>query len=301
MFLRGDATRLPFADSSVDLVFGSPPYMDARTYGIGINMTCLEWIHWMLDVTHEAVRVSRGLVLWVVAGVTRKHCYWPGPEGLLYEAWRSGIQCWRPAFWFRHGIPGSGGKQWLKANIEYVLAFTKCTGRIPWADNKANGKPPKHDPGGPMSYRTPNGSRIGIPKRIKPTDRGRCPNAVIRKAISRQPGKSRADGSVEVQAYIPPTIANPGNLVRVKVGGGLLSHKLAHDNEAPFPQKLPEWFIRSWCPPAGLVLDPFSGSGTTVCAAEKLGRRGIGLDIRDSQCQLGMKRLASGVDRELFV
>lgn len=161
MFVKGDATRLPLADESVDLVFGSPPYMDARTYGIGFRQNCQQWIDWMLRVTTEAVRVSRGLVLWVVAGVTRKHCYWPGPEGLLYEWWKAGGHCWRPAFWHRVGIPGSGGKQWLRADIEYVLAF-KRPGQLSWSDNTANGHPPKWAPGGAMSHRVSNGTRVHL-------------------------------------------------------------------------------------------------------------------------------------------
>jgi hypothetical protein len=34
LLVVGDAVRLPLADQSVDFVFGSPPYCDARTYGI---------------------------------------------------------------------------------------------------------------------------------------------------------------------------------------------------------------------------------------------------------------------------
>jgi hypothetical protein len=71
----------------------------------------------------------------------------------------------------------------------------------------------------------------------------------------------------------------------------LLGHDLAHENEAPYPVRLPEFFIRSHCPPGGIVLDPFSGSGTTVDAALRLGRRGIGLDIRISQARLAKERL----------
>jgi DNA modification methylase len=78
--------------------------------------------------------------------------------------------------------------------------------------------------------------------------------------------------------------------MQVKVGGGLMGHQLAHENEAPFPLKLAQWFIRGWCPPAGKVLDPFSGSGTVVHAATTLGRVGIGCDLRLSQCKLGRRR-----------
>lgn len=321
-FLRGDAALLPFADASVDLIFGSPPYMDCRTYGrSGVSRKCNQWISWMMQVTEEAVRVSRGLVLWVVAGVTRKHTYWPGPEGLLYEWWKRGGHCWRPAYWHRVGIPGSGGKQWLRADVEYVMAF-KRPGPLPWADNTANGHTPKWAPGGEMSYRLSDGQRkngLADPwlkrgrgnnlggrdkhgrKLIGTLKRHRQENGTPKSVRRCTRGKIGGD-TIQEDAYIPPVLANPGNLIcGIKVGGGHMGHDLAHDNEAPFPEKLAAWFIRSWCPPNGLCLDPFSGSGSTVAAAEKLGRQGIGLDIRESQVILGMRRLASGIDRELFV
>lgn len=284
-FIQADATRLPFADDSVDMVFGSPPYCDARTYGIGAVRKCQAWIDWMLEVTAEAVRVSRGLVLWVCAGVTRKHCYWPAPEGLLYEWWKRGGHCWRPSYWHRVGIPGSGGKQWLRADVEYVLAFTKCIKYVPWADNTANGHPPKWAPGGEMSHRLSHGARANQPSNRRSNG--------VRKAVRRcTRGKAGGD-TIQEDAYIPPVLANPGTLIKgIKVGGGLMGHKLAHENEAPFPQKLAEWFIRGWCPPAGTVLDPFSGSGTTVAAALALGRNGVGCDLRLSQVELGRKRCA---------
>ncbi len=66
---------------------------------------------------------------------------------------------------------------------------------------------------------------------------------------------------------------------------------LAASNEAPFPESLAEFFIRSFCPPGGIVLDPFSGSGTTVAVALKTGREGIGVDIRQSQIDLTTRRI----------
>ena len=70
-----------------------------------------------------------------------------------------------------------------------------------------------------------------------------------------------------------------------------MGDKLAHYNEAPFPEPLADFFIRSFCKPGGVVLDPFCGSGTTVAAAVKAGRKAIGLDIRRSQVKLAKYRM----------
>jgi DNA modification methylase len=48
---------------------------------------------------------------------------------------------------------------------------------------------------------------------------------------------------------------------------------------ATFPPELARRCILAGCPPGGIVLDPFVGSGTTVMVARQLGREGIGLDI----------------------
>ena len=40
-----------------------------------------------------------------------------------------------------------------------------------------------------------------------------------------------------------------------------------------------------------LVLDPFCGSGTTVAAAHKLGRRWVGIDVSPAACKLATRRM----------
>ena len=101
------------------------------------------------------------------------------------------------------------------------------------------------------------------------------------------------------QFYSPPAIANPGNVIRCKVGGGLMGSRLAHENEAPFPEAMAEFFIRSFCPPGGRVLDPFSGSGTTAAVALRCGRHAIASDIRQSQCDLTRRRIAEAQSKAM--
>jgi hypothetical protein len=289
-----------------DLVFGSPPYCDARTYGIDAQRSCVEWVDWMLEVTIEAARICRGPVIWVAAGVTRKRCYWPAVEGLMWEWWKRGgeHQLYRPCAFHRVGIPGSGGKDWFRSDWEYVVCF-KRPGALPWADNTACGHPPKWAPGGEMSYRLTDGTRTnqwGRPGqgRGRRTNGERKPAGspshkvqTRRRTDGSRPGSRGRDGMHnQEQDYQEPVLANPGNVFYIPVGGGLMGHPLAHENEAPFPEKLAEIFIRSCCPPDGWCLDPFLGSGTTAAVCQAWGRNCVGIDLRESQIELSKKRCA---------
>jgi DNA modification methylase len=64
---------------------------------------------------------------------------------------------------------------------------------------------------------------------------------------------------------------------------------------APFPEQFAARAIRLSTWPGEIVLDPFSGEGTTVKAAERLGRLGIGVDLEPSFCELAHARNAQGV------
>ena len=60
---------------------------------------------------------------------------------------------------------------------------------------------------------------------------------------------------------------------------------------AVFPEPLVELCIRAGCPPRGVVLDPFLGSGTTAVVARRLGRRYLGIECAGEYCALARRRL----------
>lgn len=63
------------------------------------------------------------------------------------------------------------------------------------------------------------------------------------------------------------------------------------DHAAPFPEELPARLLRAYSFIGETVIDPFLGSGTTLAAAARYGRNGIGYDINPDFCAMAEKRL----------
>jgi DNA modification methylase len=64
----------------------------------------------------------------------------------------------------------------------------------------------------------------------------------------------------------------------------------ADKHRAVFPLELPAWFMQSLCREAKTVADPFCGTGTTLIAAEQLGRKCYGMEISPQYCDVIVKR-----------
>jgi hypothetical protein len=271
-FLRG------FPDDSAGETIFSPPYGDARRELGFVVRTGQDWVDWMVGVFREALRVSP-LVVCVADGQTKWFSYEPLPFVLMTELYRAGVCLRKPLVYRRVGIPGSGGPDWLRNDWEPVVVATRG-GELPWHDNTACGHAPKFGPGGQPSHRTANGTRVNGPAGY----------ATMQDRNGLGPHRARQRAG---RAYQPPDEANPGNVIECKVGGGHMGNDLAHENEAPFPEWLVEPFVRSFCKPGGLVLDPFCGSGTTGAVAVRLGRRFAGCDIRPEQVELARLRIGT--------
>lgn len=311
-------------DNSVDMVIGSPPYEDARTYGIGFKLKGQDWVDWAVERFMDQLRISRGLVCWVIEGKTKNYRWSATPALFMADLHRAGAHLRKPPIYQRVGIPGSGGPDWWRNDYEFCVCATNG-GKLPWSDNTATGTIPKYAPGGAMSYRLTDGQRKnrnqwggvtgGRANRkgdgsqdvhSRPSHRtGKMAEQIERQGAedkveaflngqlpqgAKLHTKNNGDG-MRVQCYTPPSLANPGNIIKCKVGGGLMGSDLAHENEAPYPESLVEPFVLCFCPPGGLIYDPFSGSGTTAAVALKHGRRFVGTDVREGQVELTKRRI----------
>jgi site-specific DNA-methyltransferase (adenine-specific) len=96
----------------------------------------------------------------------------------------------------------------------------------------------------------------------------------------------------------PPTDGRRGDILRDEflawtlgmwTFAGANPRRVGHP--APFPEELPRRLIKLYSYPDDLVLDPFAGSGTTLLAARKLGRRAVGIEISPEFCALTIRNL----------
>lgn len=76
-------------------------------------------------------------------------------------------------------------------------------------------------------------------------------------------------------------------------GGGRGSLSLPRANVHPTvkPVDLMQWLIRLACPPEGVVLDPFTGSGTTGIAALREGRAFVGIERESEYVEIARARI----------
>jgi site-specific DNA-methyltransferase (adenine-specific) len=77
----------------------------------------------------------------------------------------------------------------------------------------------------------------------------------------------------------------------------LKSTAVAEKNGHPCPKPLAwmEWLVSIASLSTETVLDPFAGSGTTLQAAQLIGRRAIGIEIEERYCEIAAKRLSQEV------
>ncbi|SFV03769.1 DNA-methyltransferase [Pseudoduganella namucuonensis] len=70
-------------------------------------------------------------------------------------------------------------------------------------------------------------------------------------------------------------------------------HSERVDHPTQKPLEIIERMVKASCPPDGVVLDLFMGSGTTALAARRCGRRFVGFELNPDYCAVIAERLAA--------
>lgn len=96
----------------------------------------------------------------------------------------------------------------------------------------------------------------------------------------------------DISKWVGKTEVSPSNVIDLPLVGKNKNHP------AVFPVDLPLFFIKLLCPPGGLVIDPFGGSGTTGIAALMSGRNSVIIDNNPSYCEEAVTRIRREITNE---
>jgi hypothetical protein len=100
--------------------------------------------------------------------------------------------------------------------------------------------------------------------------------------------------------FEPCTIAHAQGPMRWNGGGrpAVWTHGTCKidrpDHPCPKPESLMRELVALFSDDGETILDPFMGSGTTLVAAKRLGRKGIGIELEEKYCEIAARRLAQG-------
>lgn len=302
LILAGDALKelQKLESNSIHCCVTSPPFWGLRDYGvegqIGLEKTPEEYVAQITLVFREVKRVLRNDgTLWVnlgdsyygswgsmshdIDGKAKRSGYSSRPVGsykhpILKSKDLVGIP-WRVAFalqndgWFLRSdiiwnkpnpMPESVRDRPTKSH-EYIFLLTKS--RRYYFDNAAIKEPcVSLDPSHP-SFR-PNSRALGFTGE--------------RKVFTGKHEKSFRAYSIEGK--------NKRSVWTVTTR----PNKLAHT--ATFPEDLITPCVLAGCPPKGIVLDPFLGSGTTAFVARANDREFIGIELNPNYVEIAKKRLS---------
>lgn len=242
---------------SIHLVTTSPPYDDLRDYH--------DKPQWSLDALCPLLRrvlVPGGVICWVTGDRYRNggRCLVPERQAVAFAD--AGYLIHDIIVWDKDANPmqrlGAHQQVW-----ETIIVASKGRPRVCVPDTEpcaAAGKP-------------------------------RAPGAHYR-------GKDGSQRQREVLGPVADT-KRTGNVWRITTSALKMrpaERALAYAHPAVFPLDLAGRCIRTWSRPGDTVLDPFAGSGTTLVAAKKLGRKAVGIEIAEKYCRIIEERLANADD-----
>ena len=273
-FLCGDAIEVArqLPDACIDTIVTSPPYWQQRDYGvddqIGQEVSPAAYVERLCELFTELKRVVKPTgSMWMVIG--DKYLKgelmgmpWRVALGLKDAGWRMRSDC----IWHKPNAMPSSTRTRPTTDHEYIFFFSN--GKNYFYDADAIREP--HVTFSENSKM--KGGRKHFGKRGSTPEKGK------------NSGDSNLHDARWDQAFHPK-----GRNKRTVWSISLSKFREAHF--AVYPPKLVETCIAASCPEGGVVLDPFSGAGTTAVVAKELDRNFVAIDCNEEYCEMAKRRL----------
>lgn len=295
--LIGDVRKVldTLPEACIDTVVTSPPYFRLRNYGhdqqIGLERRVDQWVDELRLVARGLRRVLKPTgSLWLNLGDTFSRQQMDGatpkslvlaPERLALALVADGWVLRNKVIWAKTNPMPTSVKDRLSCTWEVVYFFSREQRynfdldaiRVPHTSNEAKRKREASKPSG-------NAKAWSVP------EAWRGPSSGSNSGLDRLKSMGLAGH---------PLGKNPGDVWNIATAG----YRGAH--HAVYPIALAERPILATCPPCGVVLDPFLGSGTTAIAAERHGRQWVGIEINADFAARAMERIEDDRARRRLV
>lgn len=272
--LCGDALatvrRLPA--SSIDTVVTSPPYFQQRDYGsdlqIGQEISPAGYAERLGELFAELKRVVKPTgSAWVVIGDKYINGELMGmPWRVCFAIKDAGWVLRSDCIWHKPNAMPSSVKSRPTTDHEYIFFFSNAKDYHYDADAIREPHVTFSEKSKMKGGRNHFGKRGGTPEQ----------------------GKNGGDNNLHDgrwdQAFHPK-----GRNKRTVWSIPLSKFRKAHF--AVYPETLVANCIKATCPENGVVLDPFSGAGTTAVTAKKLDRNYVAIDCVEEYCQIARDRI----------
>jgi len=312
MILTGDCRDiLPTLDAeSVDCCVTSPPYaLGLRNYGnipnqIGLEATLEEYIETIRDVFREVYRVLKAEgTLWLNLGDKYDDkCLMLIPARVAIALIDDGWTLRNEIIWAKTNPLPTSAPDRCNNSHESIFLFGKSDQRKYLQTSSQEtmyffAKQPKYyfdqdaiaEPSSTNDQRPPVGSRGTV---------GR-PNTGLRNKI----GGNKFLGKVPSLTYSGNPFIPKGTRIKRDVWtiptSASDSQREEIEHYAKYPEALVKPCILAGCPIGGVVLDPFSGSGTTGKVAHQLGRQYIGIELNPAYAEASKKRIGAHIQTKI--
>jgi site-specific DNA-methyltransferase (adenine-specific) len=326
LFIHGDAKEIicNFEDQSIDMVMTSPPYWGHRKYsggGIGLEETWQEYINSLLEIFAEIYRVLKdsGSCWLNIGDAYDKKC-------LIGIPWRLALAMVDEQGWImRNDIIWNklkGGMDNSKDKIanthEYLFHFVKkAQGYYYDIDSiRSNPRKTRVVNGAVVSATGVSGIRykrqIELSTALTEQEKNNAMRVLedillqikngelsdFRMVIRGQQRATHSDSS-KVSGRARELQEKGFYILRYHPNGTKPDDvwdiipedtKRTHNHYAAYPQDLCKIPILSTAPIDGIILDPFTGTGTTNLVAFELGRKSIGIDISKEYIDISTER-----------
>lgn len=262
--LIGDCFKLikELPNNSVDLVITSPPYADIINYGNKVSvMKVDDYCDWILPLFKEVYRVLKPSGSFIL-NINDK-CVGGYKSTFIFDLIsrnnsQTKLKMYDYYIWHKKsGIPNGSPKR-FRNTTEWIFHFCKDKNEMKFYMDRVLENPKVENENKMVKIRHQKKIVDGIPQHI-------------------------------FKDKILPDKIRPDNVFRFSTAGASRDNTIKHP--APYHKELPSYFINLLTDEGDLILDPFSGIGTTSLAAKELNRSSIGFELNERYAEFSIERL----------